>query len=108
MLCEVIIEIRVKHRTYENTFKEAVPLEEEGMCREDLDPEGIIILCEDCGKRIYPLDWVRKDVSHGKVHLDTLSVNETECVRCLASTRKLLKKEDCIHCKSLSNKNKKF
>lgn len=97
-LCEIIIEISIRIRTYENTFKEPVPLEEEGLSREDVDPEGIVLLCSDCGKNVYPLDWISKMERHGKVDVDTLVLMEQECVRCFASTRRVVDMNECDIC----------
>lgn len=106
MLCEIITEIKVKTRTYENTFNEPVPLEEEGLSRKDVDPEDIVILCEECSQNVYPMDWVQKEISHGKIHVVTLSVNENECVRCLSSTRRVVNPNECEFCLKKENKKK--
>lgn len=104
MMCEISTKIVVKNRTYENTFRESIPLEEEGLSRADLDPEGVLILCEECGKNVYPLDWVEKTISHGRIHPDLLDLDDHWCVRCLGSTKRLVNHIDCDFCNKLKNK----
>lgn len=43
-MCEVIIIVKIKNRSYQNTFGEPVPVEDEGLSREELDPEGTLTL----------------------------------------------------------------
>lgn len=79
-------------------------MEEEGLSQEDIDPEGEVILCGECGAEVYPMDWIQKEIIHGRVTADTICIAEQVCVRCFGSTKKLINQRDCEYCNQVLKK----
>lgn len=103
MHCSTITYIIIRVRTYENSFKEPCPIEEEGLSRADLHPEKKVILCMKCAEGIYPLDWLTKKDEHVSVGKEIpLYLQDLMCVRCLGSVMKI---EDSKYCEKCEQKN---
>lgn len=105
MFCIITKIIKLSVRTYENSFRERIPLEDEGLTRWDpIDPEGVVEICESCSDAVYPMDWIKKEVKHEETEEIPLFLTEPYCIRCLGSLRTIIEKVKCTICK-LENKN---
>lgn len=95
MFCIILTSIKLRLRTYLNTFGGYNTTSS----WDDLDEESIIEICEGCSRHVYPLDWLKKEVIHRKnEELPSPNLDNPLCIRCSESLRRVVEEEKCTIC----------
>ncbi|CAG9773494.1 unnamed protein product [Ceutorhynchus assimilis] len=97
-LCRVTQFIKLFVRTYGNTFNETCPNNEEGLSYEEYR-DGIVELCFECAKPVYPLDQLEKIDQHKIIEKDEkIGNSELFCVECDRDLLRFVKPDECEFC----------
>ncbi|CAG9773475.1 unnamed protein product [Ceutorhynchus assimilis] len=100
-LCQLTKYIRVFVRTYENTFQESCPNNEEGLSFDSQEEyeNGIVELCFECAKPVYPLDRLEKIDLHKTIEENEKpTYSEWFCIECENEMVTFVKPDECEFC----------